>query len=125
MLLHSISIPTVSSISNIGNARRTCDNARSSSMTPWPFQILDMYERHGIKQTFFYPAWCGQYPHLVDMILEGGHEIAHGYLHREPNKLKPEEELYWFDRQVKVIMKMTEEPRGWRARFVFKARWTT
>ena len=45
-----------------------------------------------------------QYPHLVEMILEGGHEIAaHGYLHENPNKLTPEEELYWFDRQVDVI----------------------
>ena len=36
-------------------------------------RILDMYEHHGIKQTFFYPAWCmEQYPHLVEMILEGG-----------------------------------------------------
>ena len=40
-------------------------------------RILEMYDRHEIKQTFFYPAWCmEQYPHLVEMILEGGHEIA-------------------------------------------------
>lgn len=81
-------------------------------------RILDMYRHHGIKQTFFYPAWCMErYPHLVEMILEGGHEIAaHGYLHENPNKLKPEEELYWFDRQVDVIKKMTGiSPRGWRA----------
>ena len=52
-------------------------------------RILEMYDRHEIKQTFFYPAWCmEQYPHLVEMILEGGHEIAaHGYLHENPKPL--------------------------------------
>jgi peptidoglycan-N-acetylglucosamine deacetylase len=58
-----------------------------------------------------------RYPHLVDMILKGGHEIAaHGYLHENPNKLSPEDELYWFERQIEVIVKMTgKRPRGWRA----------
>ena len=50
-------------------------------------RILEVYKRAEIKQTFFYPAWCMErYPHLVDAILEGGHEIAaHGYLHENPN----------------------------------------
>lgn len=81
-------------------------------------RLVEMYERYEIKQTFFYPAWCmEQYPHLVDVILEGGHEIAgHGYLHENPNKLAPEEEMYWLDRQISVIEKMTgRRPRGWRA----------
>tara|TARA_B100000676_G_scaffold172723_1_gene169774 strand:+ start:152 stop:1057 length:906 start_codon:yes stop_codon:yes gene_type:complete len=81
-------------------------------------RILEVYKRAEIKQTFFYPAWCMErYPHLVEMILEGGHEIAaHGYLHENPNKLSPEDELYWFERQIEVIRKMTgQKPRGWRA----------
>ena len=80
-------------------------------------RILDMYRQCGIKQTFFYPAWCMErYPHLVDMILEGGHEIAaHGYIHEDPNKLPREEEHYWLRRQIEVIEKMTgQRPRGWR-----------
>ena len=49
-----------------------------------------------------------RYPHLVDVILKGGHEIAaHGYLHENPNKLSPEDELYWLERQIAVIEKMT------------------
>ena len=81
-------------------------------------RILEMYKRCEIQQTFFYPAWCMEkYPHLVEMILEGGHEIAaHGYLHENPNNLSAEDELYWFERQIAVIKKMTgEKPRGWRA----------
>ena len=80
-------------------------------------RILDMYRDCGIKQTFFYPAWCMErYPHLVDLILEGGHEIAaHGYIHEDPNKLPREEEHYWLRRQIEVIEKMTGQcPRGWR-----------
>ena len=81
-------------------------------------RILEMYRRCEIKQTFFYPAWCMErYPHLVEMILEGGHEIAaHGYLHENPNNLSAEDELYWFERQIAVVEKMTgQKPRGWRA----------
>jgi len=81
-------------------------------------RILEMYRRYEIKQTFFYPAWCMErYPALVDMILKDGHEIAaHGYLHENPNQLSAEEELYWFERQIETIRKMTgKKPRGWRA----------
>ena len=80
-------------------------------------RILDMYRECGIKQTFFYPAWCMErYPHLVEMILKDGHEIAaHGYIHEDPNKLPREEEHYWLRRQIDVIEKMTgQRPRGWR-----------
>lgn len=81
-------------------------------------RILEVYRRYDIRQTFFYPAWCMErYPHLVEMILKDGHEIAaHGYLHENPNKLSAEDELYWFERQIAVIEKMTgKRPRGWRA----------
>ncbi len=81
-------------------------------------RILEMYRRYEIKQTFFYPAWCMErYPALVDMILKDGHEIAaHGYLHENPNQQSKEKELYWFERQIETIRKMTgQKPRGWRA----------
>jgi len=81
-------------------------------------RILEMYRRFGIKQTFFYPAWCMErYPHLVDAILADGHEIAaHGYLHENANGLAPEEELRCLQRQVEVFRRMTgDKPRGWRA----------
>jgi peptidoglycan-N-acetylglucosamine deacetylase len=81
-------------------------------------RILEMYRRFNIRQTFFYPAWCmEQYPRLVEMILKDGHEIAaHGYLHESPNLLKPEEELFWLEKQVDVIKRATgQAPRGWRA----------
>lgn len=81
-------------------------------------RILDTYKEFGIKQTFFIPAWCmEQYPETVELILEGGHEIAHhGYIHEHPNELSRDEEQYWLKRSIEVIETMTgKRPRGWRA----------
>lgn len=52
-------------------------------------RLVDLYERFGMHQTFFLPAWClERYPAAVETIRNGGHEIAlHGYLHEHPNAL--------------------------------------
>ena len=81
-------------------------------------RILDTYREFDIRQTFFIPAWCIEnFPKAVELILEGGHEIAHhGYLHEHPNELEREEEQYWLKRSIDVIVKATgQRPRGWRA----------
>jgi peptidoglycan/xylan/chitin deacetylase (PgdA/CDA1 family) len=81
-------------------------------------RIVDVFSEFGIQQTFFFPAWCmEQYPDLVDYILEGGHEIGHhGYIHESPNQLSPDEELYWLQKGIDIIKRMTgKQPRGWRA----------
>jgi peptidoglycan/xylan/chitin deacetylase (PgdA/CDA1 family) len=81
-------------------------------------RILDMFREYGLKQTFFYPAWCMErYPHLVEAILKDGHEIAHhGYIHEHPNEQTREKELYWLQRGIEVIERLTgQRPRGWRA----------
>lgn len=81
-------------------------------------RILDMYQKYGIKQTFFIPGWCmEQYPASVEKILEAGHEIAHhGYLHEAPNGMPEDQERYWFERALDVHVKMTgRKPRGFRA----------
>ena len=81
-------------------------------------RILKMYRDFGLRQTFFYPAWCMEaYPHLVEMILKDGHEIAHhGYLHENPNQLTKEDEVYWIQRSISTIERMTgQRPRGFRA----------
>lgn len=81
-------------------------------------RLVDLYQRFGMHQTFFLPAWCMErYPAAVDTILAGGHEIAHhGYLHEHPNELSAEEEIYWLQRGIDVIVTMTgERPRGFRA----------
>jgi peptidoglycan-N-acetylglucosamine deacetylase len=81
-------------------------------------RLVDMYARFDMHQTFFLPAWCMErYPKSVEVVLEGGHEVAHhGYLHEHPNELSREEELGWLQRSTDVIVKMTgQRPRGFRA----------
>ncbi|EPE94013.1 polysaccharide deacetylase family protein [Rhizobium grahamii] len=82
-------------------------------------RLLRIYRDFGLKQTFFYPAWCMErYPHLVDAILKDGHEIAHhGYLHESMRHMPDREsEVEWIVRGVDVIEKMTgKKPRGFRA----------
>jgi peptidoglycan/xylan/chitin deacetylase (PgdA/CDA1 family) len=80
-------------------------------------RILEMYRRFGLKQTFFYPGWSMErYPHLVEMILKDGHEIAHhGYIHEHPNEQSREGETYWTERALETIRRMTgQNPRGYR-----------
>ncbi|MCQ0093262.1 polysaccharide deacetylase [Roseovarius sp. M141] len=81
-------------------------------------RIVDSYAALGIKQTFFIPAWCIEtYPEAVEMILKGGHEIAHhGFMHEHPRELSDADEEHWLDRGIEVIVRATgQRPRGWRA----------
>lgn len=81
-------------------------------------RILRLYAERGLKQTFFYPAWCMEtYPHLVEAILKGGHEIAHhGYIHENYNALPVDRQEELFARAVETIRRMTgQKPRGFRA----------
>jgi peptidoglycan/xylan/chitin deacetylase (PgdA/CDA1 family) len=77
-----------------------------------------MYEKYGIKQTFFVPGWCAErYPETVGAIVSAGHEIAHhGYLHEHPNSFSAAEEEYWFMRGLAALENVTgKRPRGFRA----------
>jgi peptidoglycan/xylan/chitin deacetylase (PgdA/CDA1 family) len=81
-------------------------------------RILEMYRRHEIRQTFYVPSWCiERYPHLVESILDGGHELAHhGYLHENPNALSNEDQAYWLERGIEAFERFTgSRPRGYRA----------
>ena len=81
-------------------------------------RIVETYRRLGIRQTFFVPAWCiEQYPHAVELMIAGGHELGHhGYIHENPSIRSREDEAYWLDRGIAVIEKVSgRKPRGWRA----------
>ena len=81
-------------------------------------RIVATYRRFGLRQTFFIPGWCiEQYPRAVELILAGGHEIAHhGYLHEKPNQLTRAEEHDWLRRAIETITRATgRRPLGYRA----------
>lgn len=84
-------------------------------------RLLDMYERYGVKATFFFTGYIAKlYPKVVKMAFESGHEIgSHGLTH-ETNKafdiLLPEEQLSHL-RQSKQILEdlIGEEVISFRA----------
>jgi peptidoglycan/xylan/chitin deacetylase (PgdA/CDA1 family) len=81
-------------------------------------RILNAYKRLGIRQTFFVPSWCIEtYPDAVEAMMEGGNEVGHhGYLHENPAARDADDEAYWLDRGIDVIVRATgKRPRGWRA----------
>jgi peptidoglycan/xylan/chitin deacetylase (PgdA/CDA1 family) len=81
-------------------------------------RIVDMYERLGIKQTFFVPAWClERYPDTFRPVVEAGHEIGHhGYIHESPNLQPREGEEYWFRKATEIVEQFTgKAPAGYRA----------
>lgn len=81
-------------------------------------RIIKMFERHGIRQTFFVPGWCAErYPDTVKQIIDAGHEVAHhGYLHEHPNALSPVEEEYVFRKGIEALERVTgTKPKGFRA----------
>jgi peptidoglycan/xylan/chitin deacetylase (PgdA/CDA1 family) len=81
-------------------------------------RIVETYRELGIKQTFFIPGWCiEKYPKAIEIILKGGHEIAHhGYLHENPRLQSLQMEGEWLDLGIDIIERSTgRRPRGWRA----------
>jgi len=81
-------------------------------------RIAQVFERYGLRQTFFVPGWCVEtYPRAVGLILDRGHEIAHhGYLHEKNNQLSRDEEAACLRRGIDAIVKASGgRPRGYRA----------
>lgn len=56
-------------------------------------RILDLFDAHAVKATFFVLGWVGErHPGLVREIARRGHEIAaHSYWHRLVYQMSPEE----------------------------------
>lgn len=80
--------------------------------------ILGMFESTGVKATFFTLGWIAErYPHLVQRISDGGHEIAsHGYGHERVSDLTPEAFLEDLRRSKGILEQLSGRPvSGYRA----------
>ena len=80
--------------------------------------ILDLFDGHGIKATFFMLGWIAErYPELVRRIVDGGHELAsHGYSHVRVTQ----QDRRAFSEDISRTRKLLEdtagtEVRGYRA----------
>lgn len=81
-------------------------------------RLVRLFEKFGLKQTFFVPGWCIEnYPDAVALLADHGHEIGHhGYLHEKPNTLDAAAERATLLRGIEAIEKATRRrPIGYRA----------
>jgi peptidoglycan-N-acetylglucosamine deacetylase len=79
-------------------------------------RLLTMLREENIRSTWFIPGHSAEtYPHIVELIVAGGHEIGnHGYLHSRPKS--PEDEASILDRGNDVLTRMTgQRPLGYRS----------
>ena len=75
-------------------------------------RVLDLLNRYSVPVTFFVPGLViEQRPHVVDMILEKGHEIAHhSWSHRWIVNMSSEEEREEMSRGFEIIERTTGHP---------------
>ena len=79
--------------------------------------ILELLERHGLRQTFFIPGRVAErHPERVREILAAGHEVGHhGYTHTSPAKLSPADEEAELVRALDVLRGLGADPVGYRS----------
>src|ERR1051326_566837 len=79
--------------------------------------ILELLERHGLRQTFFVPGRVGErHPQRVREIIAAGHEIGHhGYTHTSPQNLTAEAEEAELLRGLEVLRGLGADPVGYRS----------
>ncbi len=73
-------------------------------------RILALFERHGVKATFFTLGWIAErYPQVVRTIVAGGHELAsHGYGHLRAS----DQDRAEFDNDIRSSKALLEDLGG-------------
>ena len=73
-------------------------------------RILDLFDQHGVKATFFTLGWVAErYPQLVKRIVNDGHELAsHGYKHTRVTEQTPEQ----FRQDLRLSRQILEDIGG-------------
>ncbi|MEJ5197993.1 MAG: polysaccharide deacetylase [Anaerolineae bacterium] len=81
-------------------------------------RILALLANYGIGATFFVPGHTAEsFPDAVEAILAAGHELAHhGYSHRDPSTMAPDEERRDLERGLEVLTRfLGRPPVGYRS----------
>jgi polysaccharide deacetylase family protein (PEP-CTERM system associated) len=76
-----------------GSVPRNSWNSWPSRVVVSTQRILDLFDKHNTKGTFFFVGWVAhQYPELVREVSSRGHELAcHSFWHRTVYSLTPDE----------------------------------
>jgi peptidoglycan/xylan/chitin deacetylase (PgdA/CDA1 family) len=79
--------------------------------------ILELLERHRVRATFFVPGRVAErHPERVQQIVAAGHELGHhGYTHRTPHLLSPDEEEDELVRAREILQGFGAEVVGYRS----------
>ena len=81
-------------------------------------RLLEVFERYGVRATFFVPAWDAErYPEVMERIAAAGHEVAgHGYAYEDFSQLTPDEQRSVLERSETTFARVFgRKPTGWRA----------
>lgn len=92
--------------------------SRTSTVERNTHRLLDLFDAHSIKATFFVLGWVAErHPELIREIVARGHEPAsHGYSHQLVYKQTPEEFRSETARSKQLLEDITQRPIvGYRA----------
>jgi len=80
-------------------------------------RLIRLLARYDKPATFFIPGYTAEhYPACVEAVLEAGHEVAlHGYTHRPPCYLTPDEQKEELERALAALSRFGVTPKGYRA----------
>lgn len=106
-------------LGSYGGEDSPCDISRGMfSGEVGSMRLLRMFERWGIKTTWFMPGHSIEsFPEQMKAVADAGHEIGmHGYSHENPIAMTPEQEEAIFDKCIDVISDLCgQSPRGYVA----------
>lgn len=81
-------------------------------------KIVELLAEEGLKGTFFVPGWTAErYPHRMEEILGGGHEVGHhGYLHEWIDPDYPDKEREALEKGLDALKRTVGiRPAGFRS----------
>ncbi len=106
-------------LGSYGGEDSPCDISRGLfSGEVGSMRILKLFERWGIKSTWFIPGHSIEtFPDQMKAVAEAGHEIGmHGYSHENPIAMTPEQEEAVMDKSIELIEKLCgRRPTGYVA----------
>ncbi|MGV9713507.1 polysaccharide deacetylase family protein [Gordonia sp. NPDC003424] len=81
-------------------------------------RILNLLSRHDIPATFFVPGHTAElHPHLIDVLLSAGHEIAHhGHMHVRSDHVSAQVQTEEIDKGLAALERLgAPRPTGYRS----------